>query len=100
MGSNVTRQKRRAEFMKLPIAELTAWHLMVTCTSCRDARYLPIEILAARYGTACTLADIVPRLRCRFRTCRQPPAVVKLFSSLDDRDARTVAVVLVGPGAF
>jgi hypothetical protein len=59
MGSNVTRQKRRAEFMRLPIAELAAWHLMVTCTSCRDARYLltgrspPGDALTGRSPTSC-----------------------------------------------
>jgi hypothetical protein len=62
---------------------------MVTCTSGRDAQYLRIAILARSDGTACTHADIVPRLRCRFRACRQPPAVVNLYSSLTESDART-----------
>ena len=101
MGSNITRQKRRAEFMRLPLSDLAAWHLMVTCAGCPGPpRYLPITVLAGRYGMQRTLGAIVPRLRCQFRTCRQYPASVKLCSSLDERDAKLVEVVLAGPGAF
>jgi hypothetical protein len=97
MGSNITRQKRRGEFIKLSLPELAGWHLMVRCTACRDDRYLPIDVLIERHGPQHTLGHILPRLRCQFRTCRQAPACVKLCSSLE-RDA--VCVVLVGPGAF
>jgi hypothetical protein len=97
MGHNVTRQKRRGEFMKLALPELAAWHLIIRCSGCPDDRYLPIATLIERYGTQHTLGRIVPRLRCQFRICRQAPASVKIFSSLDE-DA--VCVTLVGPGAF
>ena len=100
MGSNLTRQKRRAEFMKLSLPELASWHLMVTCGGCRDPRYLPVDVLIERYGPQYTLGNIVPRLQCRFRTCRQAPASVRLCSSLEERDPKTVMVMLVGPGAY
>jgi hypothetical protein len=100
MGANISRRKRRSEFMKLSLPELAGWHLMVTCGACRDPRYLPIDELIKRHGPQHTLGHIVPRLRCQFRTCRQAPAGVKLHSTLDARNPKAVDVVLVGPGAF
>jgi hypothetical protein len=97
MGSNITRQKRRGEFLKLSLPELAGWHMMVRCAGCTDDRYLPIAALIERHGPQHTLGRILPRLRCQFRTCRQAPAVVKLHSSLEPN---AVCVVLVGPGAF
>jgi hypothetical protein len=100
MGSNITRQKRRAESMKLSLPELAGWHLIVTCAGCRDPRYVQIDTLLERHGPQHTLGHIVPRLRCQFRTCRQAPSSARLFSSLDARDPKAVEVVLIGPGAF
>jgi hypothetical protein len=97
MGTNTTRQKRRGEFMKMGLADLAGWHLMVRCTACTDDRYLPIDVLLARYGPQHTLGRIVPRLRCRFPTCRREAGGVRLYASLD---TGAVCVVLVGPGAF
>jgi hypothetical protein len=97
MGHNVTRQKQRGEFMKMGLAQLAGWHFMVRCQACTDDRYLPVDVLIARYGPQHTVGRIVPRLRCQFRTCRQAPASVKLYASLDPG---AVCVVLVGPGAF
>lgn len=100
MGANISRGKRRGEFMKLSLPELAGWHLIVTCANCRDPRYVPIDTLLERHGPQHTLGHIVPRLRCQFRTCRQTPASVKLASSLEDRDPKTIEIVLIGPGAF
>ncbi len=36
MGANISRSKRRSEFMKLSLPELAGWHLIVTCANCRD----------------------------------------------------------------
>ena len=85
--------------MRLPLCDLAAWHLMVTCAGFPGpARYLPITVLARRYGMRQTLGVIVPRLRCQFRTCRQYPASVRLCCSLDERDTKLIKVVLAGPG--
>ena len=97
MGGNISPQKRRAAFVKLSLPELAEWHFIIRCQSCTDDRYLPVAVLIERYGPQHTLGHILPRLRCRFRTCRRAPASVKLYSSTD-RDA--VCVVLAGPGAF
>jgi hypothetical protein len=50
--------------MKMGLADLAGWHLMVRCTACTDDRYLPIDVLLTRYGSQHTLGRIVPRLRC------------------------------------
>ncbi len=97
MGSNITRQKRRGEFMKLPLGDVAGWHFMIRCSGCTDDRFVPIGTLIQRYGPTPLLGNLVPRLRCRFRACRRTPATVKLHSSLDPG---AVCVVLVGPGAY
>ena len=101
MGHNTSNEKRRHALIRLPLGDLAHWHLMATCPQCRDKRYLPIGALIDRYGPEHTLSDVLTRLRCRFRTCRQAPAALHLFSKLDgDPGPPVVHVVLKGPGAF
>jgi hypothetical protein len=57
---------------------------------------LLINMLRERYGAEHTLGWIVPQPRCVVRTYRQALARVRLFSSLDEHDAKAVEVVLVG----
>ena len=70
--------KRRDTLLRLPIGELKAWHLVVTCEACGHDRYLHIDTLVERFGTEEKLVMLVPRLRCREPTCRQPPSRVRL----------------------
>ncbi len=70
--------KRRDTLLRLPIAELSAWHLVVTCATCRQDRYLHIEALLDRWGPEAKLVMLVPKLRCRVPACRKPPSHVRL----------------------
>jgi hypothetical protein len=78
MPQGETYSKRRETLLRLPIGELSAWHLVASCPACRADRYLPIADLVTRFGEAATLAALVPRLRCRVVGCRQPPSAVLL----------------------
>ena len=97
MGHNISREKRRAAFIRMPLPDLAGWHLIIHCRSCPEERVLSVAGLIERHGTAHTLAWIVPRLRCAVPTCRQAAGSVMLYSSLE-RGAQ--CVVLGGPGAF
>jgi len=72
--------RRRETLMRLPIAELAEWHLIVACAACRAERLLPVRELVESQGPHRTLVMLVPRLRCRVATCRRPPASVRLRS--------------------
>ena len=79
-GAHGNRQ--RDTLARLPIGELSAWHLLASCDACRADRILPVDTLVARYGSESSLIMLVPRLRCG--TCRRPPAEVRLRSKLPD----------------
>ena len=72
MGHNTSTEKRRTTLMRLPLSDLAGWHLLAACPACRDERIIQLDGLIERYGRTQTLILLVPRLRCRFRNCRQP----------------------------
>ncbi len=79
-GTHSARQ--RDTLLRLPIGELVEWHLVLTCSVCREERNLHLKNLVARYGPDLTLIHLVPRLRCKLALCRQPPAIVRLRNRL------------------
>ena len=70
--------KRRDTLLRLPIGELAAWHLVVTCEGCRHDRYLHVDTLVERFGPDAKLVTLVPRLRCKELKCRRPATRVRL----------------------
>jgi hypothetical protein len=71
-------EKRRGVLLRLPIGDLSAWHLVAGCPVCRQDRYVLIADLVARSGPNETLVALMPRLRCKVPECRQSPATVRL----------------------
>lgn len=78
MPDGMHDRKRRDTLIRLPIGDLAAWHLVVSCGVCRKDRYVEIGQLIERCGKDAKLVTLLPRLRCRERTCRQPPEKVRL----------------------
>ena len=76
MPDGIHQSRQRETLIRLPIGELSAWHLLCSCGACRADRLMMLGELVARYGSARTLVVLVPRLRCR--TCRRPPTDVVL----------------------
>lgn len=74
--------RHRDTLARLPIGELTAWHLLASCDGCRRDGIVPVAGLAARYGADTSLIMLVPRLRCG--ACRRAPANVLLRSKMPD----------------
>jgi len=70
--------KRREALLRLPLAELADWHLVVACGACPGDRYLRLDVLADRYGGDSTLAVLLPRLRCGTAGCGRPACRVRL----------------------
>jgi hypothetical protein len=64
--------------LRLPLRELATLHLVAVCPACRDERYLPLQALGEYYGQDSTLLMLIPRLRCRLKTCRRPAGTVRL----------------------
>ena len=101
MGHNTSTEKRRTTLMRLPLSDLAGWHLLAACPACRDERIIQLDGLIERYGGTQTLILLVPRLRCRFRNCRQPAAGVRLRNRFPVHPGPAlIDVVLKGPGAF
>ncbi len=101
MGHNTSTDKRRTTLMRLPLSDLAGWHLIATCPACRDDRIIPLDSLIARYGAAQTLVTLVPRLRCRLHTCRQPAATIRLRNRFPVHPGPAlINVVLKGVGAY
>lgn len=78
MGVTAPPSQRRDALMRMPIGELSTWHLMAACAACRQDRIVSIRSLVERYGPEITLRPIVPRLRCGMAHCRQPPSRLRL----------------------
>jgi hypothetical protein len=78
MGHNTSTEKRRTTISRLPIRDLSAWHLIAACPECRQDRYVHIEALVKRFGPEATLVMLVPRLRGSTPGCRTPPNKVTL----------------------
>lgn len=78
MPDGVRESKRGATLARLPLADLTGWHLMVKCTACRADRVVAIDDLISRLGPGSSLAVLLPRLRCKVAGCRRPPSSVTL----------------------
>jgi hypothetical protein len=87
--------RNRDVLLRLPIAELATWHLLVQCNACRRDGVVKIQALLDRHGPDCTLLNLVPRLRCRMPGCRQPPACVRLRNRLPVHRGPTLVDVIV-----
>jgi hypothetical protein len=90
--------RRRETLIRLPIGELSAWHLMVACGACRQDRVMGVGTLVARYGPDVTLAVLVPRLRCHVAACRQPPTQVRLRNRFPQKPGPELVEVLLAGG--
>ena len=99
MGHNKSRAWYRTQLLGYTIGELHACHLIVRCYRCRDERHLPLSALVARYGAAPKLGDVVPRLRCRFSSCRSRRDLVRFLTRHESEPPGEVTeTVLVGQG--
>ena len=95
MGVNVPPDRRREALMRMPIGELSTWHLMAACQACRQDRIVSIQSLVERYGPEITLLPIVPRLRCGIPTCRLPPCRLRLRNKFPAHPGPTLIEVLL-----
>lgn len=78
MPDGVNQSKRGVTLMRLPLADLTGWHLAVRCAACQADRIVRLDDLIGRFGADATLAVLLPRLRCKAAACRRPPSSVLL----------------------
>ena len=78
MPDGIHQGRQRETLIRLPLADLVGWRLVVSCVACRVDRIVMVADLATRYGAERTLAVLVPRLRCREPTCGPPPTRVTL----------------------
>ena len=70
--------RHRDTVLRLPIGQLANWHLAAVRGACRQDRVVSIRSLPEHYGPNVTLLRLVPRLRCGFPQCRQPPTRLSL----------------------
>ena len=61
MPDGARESRRRDTLIRLPIGELSAWHLLAACDACRADRIVPVAGLAARYGADASLVMLTPR---------------------------------------
>ena len=95
MGVTAPLPQRRDALMRLPIGELSTWHLMAACAACRQDRVVSIKSLVERYGSEITLLPIVPRLRCGMPHCRLPPSRLRLRNKFPQHPGPTLIEVLL-----
>lgn len=100
MPDGIHQNRQRDTLLRLPLADLVGWRLVVSCGACRVIRIVMVGELAARYGPERTLGMLVPRLRCREPTCRQRPTGVVLRTRPPSQfdGPMSVQVVLGGDG--
>lgn len=56
----------REQLLASPLSALTRYWLDVRCTGCTKVTQVAVSLLASRARRAKTLADILPRLKCRY----------------------------------
>ena len=88
-------RKKRDTLLRLPIGDLAAWHLMVSCAACRAERIVPVGKLIDVGGPDTTLLKLVPRLRCSAPACRRPPSRIRLRSKFPPQPGPDVIEVVL-----
>jgi hypothetical protein len=70
--------RRRDALLRMPLAEISTWHLLAMCGACHQDRIVSVRSLLDQFGPGVTLLQLVPLFRCCVASCRRPPARLTL----------------------